>query len=257
VPLSLFRSRTFSGTNLLTLLLYAALGACFFFFPFDLIQVQGYSPAAAGAALLPFVVLLSGLSRWAGGLVPRFGARLPLVVGPAASAVGFALLAVPSTGGSYVTTFLPGIVVLGFGMGLTVAPLTTAVMASVEARHAGVASGINNAVARAAGLLAIAALGVVLRSRFDDELDRALADLALPNDVLAVMATERSKLAAAELPPNLDAPTRDALRGALGGAFVAGFRALMLVCAALAAASALAALALVEGRRDARRLFGP
>jgi EmrB/QacA subfamily drug resistance transporter len=256
VPLSLFRSRTFAGTNLATLLLYAALGACFFFVPFDLIQVQGYSPAAAGASLLPFVVLMSTLSPWAGALVPRIGARLPLTVGPAVSAVGFALLALPSVGGPYVTTFLPGIVALGLGMGLTVAPLTTAVMGSVDARHAGVASGINNAVARAAGLLAIAALGVVLRSRFDDVLDGALARLALPKDVLDVVAAERSKLAAAEFPSSLDPPTRDALRDALGAAFVAGFRALMLVCAALAALSSVASFALVEGRRSVTRATG-
>jgi EmrB/QacA subfamily drug resistance transporter len=248
VPLSLFRSRTFAGTNLATLALYAALGACFFFVPFDFIQVQGYSPAASGAALLPFVVLVSALSPWAGGLVPRYGPRLPLVVGLLFSAAGFALLALPSTGGSYVTTFLPGIVVLGVGMGLTVAPLTTAVMASVEARHAGVASGINNAVARAAGLLAIAALGVVLRARFDRELDRALGGLALPNDVVALVHAERAKLAAAELPAGLDAATKDALERALDAAFVAGFRTLMLVCAGLAAAAALVSLVLVEGR---------
>jgi EmrB/QacA subfamily drug resistance transporter len=252
VPLSLFRSRTFAGTNLATLLLYAALGACFFFVPFDLIQVQGYAPAAAGAALLPFVILMSTLSPWAGALVPRFGPRLPLTIGPSISAVGFALLALPSTGGSYFATFFPGIVVLGIGMGLTVAPLTTAVMASVEVRHAGVASGINNAVARAAGLLAIAALGVVLQARFDRELDRALADLAPPRDVLAAVTAERAKLAAAQLPPDLDATLRDALDRALDAAFVAGFRALMLVCAALAAASAVASFALVDGRGPAK-----
>jgi EmrB/QacA subfamily drug resistance transporter len=248
VPMSLFRSRTFTGTNLATLLLYAALGACFFFVPFDLIQVQGYSPTAAGAALLPFIVLVSGLSRWAGGLVPRYGARLPLVVGPLLSSVGFALLALPSVGGSYASTFFPGIMVLGIGMGVTVAPLTTAVMGSVDARHAGVASGINNAVSRAAGLLAIAALGIVLRSRFDQELDRELAGLGASDELRALLEIERSKLAGAALPPNLDAATRDAVRHALDASFVSGFRALMIVCAVLAAASALAAGALVEGR---------
>jgi predicted MFS family arabinose efflux permease len=249
VPLSLFRSRTFAGTNLATLLLYSALGACFFFVPFDLIQVQGYSPTAAGAALLPFVVLVSSLSPWAGGLVPRYGPRLPLVVGPLLSGAGFALLALPSVGGSYVSTFLPGIVVLGSGMGLTVAPLTTAVMASVEARHAGVASGINNAVARAAGLLAIAALGVVLRARFDDELDRGLARLALRSDLRAAIESQRAKLAGADLPADLDSAAREAARRVLDASFVAGFRTLMFVCAALAVLSSAAALLLVEGRR--------
>jgi EmrB/QacA subfamily drug resistance transporter len=254
VPLSLFRSRTFAGTNLATLLLYAALGACFFFVPFDLIQVQGYAPPAAGAALLPFVVLVSSLSPWAGGLVPRYGPRLPLVVGPLFSGAGFALLAFPSVGGSYISSFFPGIVVLGLGMGLTVAPLTTAVMASVEARHAGVASGINNAVARAAGLLSVAALGVILRARFDAELDRELARLSLPNDLRSLIESQRGRLAGVELGSDLDAGTRDALRHALDASFVSGFRTLMVVCAALAALAAMAALVLVEGRRaDARR----
>ncbi len=248
VPLSLFRSRTFAGANLTTLLLYAALGACFFFVPFDLIQVQRYSPAEAGAALLPFIVLISSMSRWAGGLVPRYGARLPLVIGPLVSAAGFALVAMPSVGGSYWSTFFPAMIVLGLGMGLTVAPLTTAVMTAVDARYAGVASGINNAVSRAAGLLAIAALGIVLVARFDSELDREIPALGLPEEAVAVLARERPKLAAAELPPGLDPSARNAIRRSLDSAFVAGFRALMLACAALATLSAAASAALVSGR---------
>jgi EmrB/QacA subfamily drug resistance transporter len=248
VPLSLFGSRTFTATNVVTLLLYAALGACFFFVPFDLIQVQGYPPTSAGAALLPFVVLVSLLSRWAGGLVPRYGARLPLVLGPSITAAGFALLAWPSMGGSYWTTFFPGMVVLGLGMGLTVAPLTTAVMGSVDVHHAGAASGINNAVARTAGLLAVAALGVVLRARFDAEVDRQLAHIGVSDAVRELVDAQRSKLTAAELPPDLDSATRDAVRQALNTAFVAGFRTLMLVCAGLSALSACASLFLVEGK---------
>ena len=252
VPLALFRSPTFAGTNLATLLLYAALGAVFFFLPFDLVQVQRYSPAEAGAALLPFVVLLSAMSRWAGRLVPRFGARLPLVVGPVLAGVGFALLALPGTGGTYVATFFPAVVVLGFGMGLTVAPLTTAVMGSVDSRHAGVASGINNAVARAAGLLAIAALGLVLVARFDAALDVRMDALRLEASVRAAVDVERSKLAAADVPAFADAATRAALRSAFDDAFVAGFRAVSLACAGLAFAAAAAAWWLVGRERRVR-----
>ncbi|HLK38967.1 MAG TPA: MFS transporter [Polyangiaceae bacterium] len=238
VPLALFRSRTFTGANLLTLLLYAGLGGAFFFVPFDLIQVQGYSPTAAGAALLPFVLILSAMSRWTGGLAARLGSRMLLVAGPLVAAGGFALLAVPGTGGTYWATFFPAIVVLGLGMGITVAPLTATVMGAVDPRHAGVASGINNAVARAAGLLAIAALGVVLIARFDAALDRELASMALAQDVLALVQEQRSKLAAADVPA--------ALHGAFVGAYLVGFRTVMIASAVLASLGAACAFLLVE-----------
>jgi len=247
VPLSLFRSRTFAGANLLTLLLYGALGGALFYVPFDLIQVQRYTPTAAGAALLPFILLISALSPWAGALAARWGPRPLLVAGPLVAAVGFGLLAVPTTGGRYWTTWFPGVVVLGLGMGLTVAPLTTAVMGSVDTRHAGVASGINNAVARAAGLLAVAALGVLLLARFDAELDGRLARLSLPDALARDVAAERGKLGGADL-SGIDPGVRDAVREAFDLAYVAGFRALMLACALLAAGGALAGLLLVEPR---------
>jgi EmrB/QacA subfamily drug resistance transporter len=241
VPLSLFRSRTFAGANLLTFLLYAALGGALFFLPFNLIQVQGYSPPAAGASLLPFILLVAALSRWAGGLAARRGARLPLVIGPLGAAAGFALLALPDVGGPYWKTFLPGVVVLGVGMGITVAPLTTAVMTSVDAHHGGAASGINNAVSRAASVVAIAALGVVLVSRFDAALDAHLAPMSLDADTAAWIAAERAKLGAAEIPAALDPATAERLRAAFRDAYVSGFRALMWVAAALSALSSVAA----------------
>src|SRR6185437_3228358 len=179
VPLKLFRNRDFAGANVLTLLLYAALSGTFFFFTLNLIQIQGYSATAAGASLLPFVVLMFSLSRWSGGLINRFGARLPLVVGPTVAALGFALFALPAVNRNFWTSFLPAVLVLGLGMAITVAPLTTTVMDSVSEEQAGVASGINNAVSRTAGLLAIAVFGVVMLHAFSHELGQRLNELAL------------------------------------------------------------------------------
>jgi EmrB/QacA subfamily drug resistance transporter len=245
VPLSLFRSRTFAGANLLTLLLYAALGGALFFVPFNLIQVQHYSPAAAGASLLPFILLISSLSRWAGALAARWGPRPLLLAGPLVASVGFALLAIPTRGGVYWTTFFPGVAVLGLGMSLTVAPLTTAVMGAVDPRHAGVASGINNAVSRAAGLLAVAGLGVLLLARFNHVLDGRLSGLSLSSAVASAVEAERNRLAGADFSA-FDPGVREALREAFDVAYVAAFRAVMIAGALLAALGALAGLSLVE-----------
>lgn len=246
MPLSLFRSRTFAGANLLTLWLYAALGGALFFLPFNFIQVQGYSATQAGAALLPFVLLMFLFSRWSGGLVGRFGARRPLILGPAIVALGYALFVLPGKGGSYWTTFFPAMLVLGIGMTISVAPLTTTVMGAVEERHAGLASGINNAVSRTAGLLAIAALGVVLLGVFNRGLDRRLAGLDLPSETRQALDKERTRLAALEAPASAGARTRRRIDAAVDESFVTGFRTVMAAAAGLALMASASAAWLVR-----------
>jgi EmrB/QacA subfamily drug resistance transporter len=251
LPLRLLRIRSFAGANFITLLLYAALGGGFFFLPLNLIQVQGLSAAAAGAALLPLIAIMFALSRWAGGLVERHGPRGPLVVGPLVAAAGFALLALPGTSAAYVTGFLPGIATLGLGISIAVAPLTTTVMNAVDPSNAGVASGINNAVSRVAGLLAIAVFGWLMAVVFEPQLRDAMASAALPRDVATAVWAQRDMLAATAAPPGASAQVAQAVRGAVQEAFVAGYRWIMVVSAALALASAgVAAVFLDRERRE-------
>jgi len=248
-PLTLLRIRNFAGANLLTLLLYAALGGGLYFFPLNLIQVQGYGAAAAGAALLPFIAIMFLLSRWAGKLVDRFGPRLPLVVGPLIAASGFFLFAVPGVGGTYWLSFLPAVSVLGLGMAVTVAPLTTTVMNSIGAESAGLASGVNNAVSRVGALLAVAMFGMVMSWAFDATLSDQLSALRLPAELRGAIEQQRQRLAAMTVPAGVDATTAAAIATAVGESFVAGFRRVMLVCAALSLLSALSAWILIEHKR--------
>ena len=247
LPLRLFRNLDFAGANLLTLLLYAALGGALYFLPLNLIQVQGYSAVAAGAALLPFIAIMFLFSSWAGTLVDRIGPRLPLVAGPVIAAAGFALLAVPGIAGSatYWFDFFPAIVVLGIGMTITVAPLTTTVMNAVGTELAGTASGVNNAVSRVAALLAIAGLGALLAVLFANRIDTSLHERHLAPEIVDAVFAQRDRLAGIEVPHAVDSQTAAVVTQAIRTAYVAGFRAVMILGAALAFLSGLAAAVLI------------
>jgi hypothetical protein len=246
LPIEVFRSRTFSAANLLTFLLYMALGGALFFLPLNLIQAQGYSATGAGAALTPLIAIIFLLSRWAGGLIARYGPKGPLTLGPIVAAAGFALLGLPTVGGPYLTTFLPGIMVLGFGMVTTVAPLTTTVMSSVAPEQSGVASGINNAVARTAGLLAVAVLGIVVGIVFTEHLRLRLAERPLPDAVRASLFEQRAKWAGVQVPTGVAADLQAAIRHDIDESFVAAFRVAMFVSAALALLGSACAVLLVS-----------
>jgi MFS family permease len=239
--------------------LYAAFVGITFLLPFNLIQVQGYPPVAAGAVLMPYFLLMFLLSRRAERLTDRFGVRLPLVVGPLVTGIGMALFAVPTVGGVYWVTFFPAVLVMGLGMALNTAPMTTLVMGDVEQRHAGIASAINNAVARVGGVLAIAVLGIVIISAFNSSLDNHLAHLPLSPGTRHLIDVQRVKLAAIQLPSGIPSQLHVSLKQAIDESFVSGFRVVALVCAGLALAGALCGWVMIEekpSRRTNRAVTG-
>jgi EmrB/QacA subfamily drug resistance transporter len=245
VPLMLFRSRAFSGANLITLLLYAGLGAAIFFLPFNLIQVHHYSAAAAGASMLPLIICMALLSRLAGDWTERVGIRLPLTIGPLLAAIGLATFALPGPGGSYWVTFFPGMVLLGLGLATTVAPLTTAVLSSVDDEFEGVASGVNNAVARLGNLLAIGVVGIIMVQRFSTQLDLALARAGAPAQIRQALDAQALQLAAITAPPGYEQVVTTAA--------VSAFRGAMIVSAVLALVAAGLGATTLPPRRGRRR----
>jgi EmrB/QacA subfamily drug resistance transporter len=257
VPLSLFRSKDFGGANLVTLLFYMALTGSLYLLPFLMMQVHGYSAFVAGSVFLPFVAMAFLIGRLSGRICARFGARVPLVVASLAVAAGLLLFALPGAEhGSYWTSFFPGMVVQGFGMALVITPLTTAALGSVDSARSGLASGVNNAVTRVAGLLAVALLGMIVYATFSENLDTRLESMDLPGGVHSELEAAKANLGAAEAPEDVDPGTATRIERAIDESFVAGFRAVMLVSAGLALASALAAALLVGGRVIPRTSVG-
>jgi EmrB/QacA subfamily drug resistance transporter len=249
MPLELFHSRRFSGVNLLTLLLYGALGGAFFFVPFLLIQAFGHSATAAGAVYLPFTLILGVLSRWSGGLTDRYGARLPLVVGPSISALGLLLLSVSA---SYAAV-LASMSVLGFGMAITVAPLTATVLNAVPESRTGTASGINNAVASTGGLLLIALLGSICLVLFDGSLERHLAQANASAGVRAAVETARDGFVIPRFSADLSADDQRLAHQIVADALAGTIRTALRVAALLALGSALVAAGTIRSGLTAAR----
>jgi EmrB/QacA subfamily drug resistance transporter len=237
LPLELFRSRTFGVVNLLTVFLYAALGGAFFFLPFALIQVQGFSAALAGTVFLPFTLIMGALSRWSGGLLDRFGAKWLLVIGPTIAAFGFGLLAFPIGGESY-WAFLVPITILGLGVVVSVAPLTTTVIEAVSAHQTGVAAGINNAVASLANLLAVAILGALALGIYDHALDSKLATKSVSSEVQRAVQIARRQFVTTPALSTVQGNDRLVAETIVKGALAESIQIMMLVCATLALAGA-------------------
>jgi EmrB/QacA subfamily drug resistance transporter len=239
MPPGLFRSPIFSGVNLLTLLLYTALGGAFFFLPFDLMQVHGYSATVAGMSFLPFTVIMGGLSRWSGGLIDRLGARLPLVIGPAICAVAYALFAFADATSSYAMSFFLPICVLSLGMAVTVAPLTTAVINAVPPAQTGVASGINNSVASVASLLAVAIFGAIALGVHDRALDRHAGTASA--GISRAIETSRGQFVIEPALSGLQGAERAQAATLLQSSLADGIQAAMILAAALSLAAGLCA----------------
>ena len=249
MPLRLFGSNVFTGANLLTLFLYAGLTALMYFLPFDLIQIKGYSPTAAGAALLPFVITMFVLSRWAGGLVDHYGSRLPLTIGPLIAAAGFALFAIADVDSqSYWTSVFPAVMVMSIGMSIAVAPLTTTVMGAVDERHAGIASGINNAVSRTAGLLAVAVFGVAMVVVFGRGLEQRVVQLDLDPAAREEILARKRQFVQLEIPEGLGDQARAAVQRSVKESFIDGFRVVTLISAGLGVLSAIFAFLLIPSK---------
>ena len=235
VPLELFRSANFSGANLLTFFLYGGLTAVIYYLPQKLIQVDRYPPTKAGAILLPVTVLIGLLSRWAGGLPVRYGPRLPLVAGPVMVAAGYLLVLLNTNGGSYWRTLFPGIVVLGFGMAVTVAPLTSLAMNSASGDRAGSASGVNNAVSRVAGVVALAVAGIAFNAKFSHRLSEELGKSNIPKAAQSEIYAQRAQLG------DIRTPT-EAGRDVVDEAFENSFRLVLEIGAGLSLFAAAAAV---------------
>ena len=252
MPLGLFKSSVFSGGNLLTLFVYAALGGAMFFLPLNLIQIQGYSELNAGLSMLPIIFSIAGISTLMGRYVDRNGVRLPLIVGPIITSIGFYLFSVNCiTAGpeDYWHTFFISFLLIGVGMGITVAPLTTAVMGAVSEDNAGIASGINNTVARAAGVLAIALLGAVALFSFNKSIEREIAGMDLSESVKSEIMYESSKLAGAEAPITLSDDDKVFIEQVYKNSFIAAFNKVVIIAAILTFLGGIMAMIFIRPKK--------
>jgi EmrB/QacA subfamily drug resistance transporter len=252
MPLKLFRSKTFSGANLLTLFVYAALGGAMFFLPLNLIQIQGYSELQAGLAMLPMIILIAGISTFAGKFSDKMGARIPLIIGPVITSAGFFLF---STYGitrgpdAYWTSFFLSFLLLGTGMGITVAPLTIAVMGAVSEDNTGIASGINNTIARSAGVLAVALLGAMVLYTFSKSIEQEMEVMDISIEMKNEIMTESLKFAAAKVPDGLSSVKKDLIKNLLNDSFVDSFNRVVYVASILTLLGGLMSIILIRSNK--------
>lgn len=246
MPPSLFQSKTFSGANLVTMCFYFSLAGVFFLLPFNFIQIQGYSATAAGAAFIPFPLLVGGLSRWSGGMIVRFGARPLLIVGPLLTGIGFILLGTYGVTPDYWSSFFPGIFFMGLGVAISFAPMNTTVMSAVDRSDAGKASGVNKAVSRLSGMFSVALLGALAISIFGSELDQTMQQGEIPQQVQQHMMGEAANLAKADIPADISAEMKKKLEGNIQHSFLFSYSIVMYVAAGLVMLGALFSALMID-----------
>jgi MFS family permease len=237
MPLSLFKNKLVFGANLATLFLYFALSGLIFFFILNLQQVQHYSPLWAGISLLPTILIITFLSAPAGSLGDRIGPRKPMIIGPILVGIGMTILALTGTNANYFTSYLPGLVLFGLGMALVIAPLTKSAL-SVDERYSGVASGVNNAVARIAGLLAVSLLGAIMVGKFSSDLVYGMTNTHIPVSQQKMIASQAQKLGAITIPYSFTSPDKKETAAVMDHSFIDSFRWITGINAFLAFLSA-------------------
>jgi MFS family permease len=252
LSLALFRRRNFSVGNASTLLVYAGIGGATFLLPLFLQEVAGFSPLAAGTSLIPVTILMFFLSPRFGALADRYGPRWFMGAGPIIAGLGLVWFAGMTADVNYLTDVLPAAFVFGLGLSMTVAPLTATVLGGVDEEHAGLASGINNAIARVAGLVAIAFVGAVVSSAFASTLDTEVKSYATDLGVSAAVRASKARALSAEAPASVG-PRRPQLQAALTHASEDGFETGTLVMALITiAGGVIAAVGIVNPRREVK-----
>ncbi len=253
IPISLFKNRTFSGINLMTFILYFAMSGVLFFMPLLLQQTYKLSATRTGFLLMPVVILLGGMSQWSGGIADKYGPRLQLIVGPIVIAIGLFMVMIPGveinlwfswlSTLSYETqvflAFLPAAIVFGAGLGITTAPLTSVSLGAVPTELSGLASGVGNAVSRAATMLAVAVLGTLMVLQFGVSLERETRAIPLSIEARTFLIGEQLKLGGAQPPPGLSPELTSRVQRAIAQSFVDSFRVIMGLCGILALLSSL------------------
>lgn len=248
VPFHIFSSPLVVGANLATLFLYFALSGVIFFLVLNFQQVQHYSPIFAGLGMLPTVLLITFLSGTGGTIADKIGPRIPMIVGPFIVALGMASLILPGKNANYFIQFLPGLILFGLGMSLVIAPLTKSAL-SVEEKYSGAASGVNNAVARVAGLLAVALLGVIVVAIFESQLSAKMASSQLPKPMQQQIMVQENKLGGISIPANFASSTKNVAQKTIEDAFVSGFRWAMTINATLAFLSSITAFFTIRNKK--------